>query len=216
MSLSSSPELPIIAIPTLVAARPIVRPAVDDPSTIVIMSTETSRLTIRAPVESDRPRFVELFTDEAFTVFSDGVHDVESANARFDRMLALANVVPYAKQPVIERATGIIVGYTGAGTVVFDGLDRLEWGWRFVPDARGRGFATEATTALLQVADVHDDGEMLCIIAIDNLPSRRVADKVGFRWWQRYTWPDDPTAPTDLLIRSVGSGGPPLVVPDHC
>jgi RimJ/RimL family protein N-acetyltransferase len=177
----------------------------------MVTTTETDRLIIRAPVESDRPRFVELFTDEAFTVFA-GVHDVESAHARFGRMLVLADAVPYAKQPVIEKATGVIVGYTGVGSVVFEGLDRLEWGWRFVPDARGRGYATEATTALLDVADGHDDGEVLCIIATDNHASRRVADKVGFRWWRRYNWPEDPTTRTDLLIRSVGTGGPPLVV----
>lgn len=178
-----------------------------------MITTETDRLTIRLPVEEDRPRFVELFTDESFTVFSDGVHDLDSANARFDRMVALAEVVPYAKQPVIEKATGIIIGYTGVGTVVHEGLDRLEWGWRLASDTRGRGYATEATTALLEVADAHDDGEMLCIIATDNLPSRRVADKVGFRWWRRYTWPDDPDAPTDLLTRPIGSGGAPLLVP---
>lgn len=182
--------------------------------TIAAMSTmETERLLLRAPVESDRPRFVELFTDEAFTVFSGGVHDVESANDRFDRMLTLVDAVPYAKQPVIEKATGTIVGYTGVGTVVLEGIDRLEWGWRLVPEARGLGYATEATAALLQVADAHDDGEMLCIIAVENAPSRRVADKLGFRWWRRFIWPDEPDGPTDLLVRSIGSGGPPLTTP---
>jgi RimJ/RimL family protein N-acetyltransferase len=183
---------------------------------IAIMSTtETDRLTIRAPVENDRQRFVELFTDDAFIVSSHGMHDVGSANARFDRMLALADSVPYAKQPVIDRATGIIVGYSGVGAVVFEGVDRLEWGWRFVPEARGRGYATEATLALLEVADACDNGEVLCSIAVDNLLSRRVADKVGFRWWKRFNWPDEPTAPTDLLTRSVGFGGPALLAPDR-
>ena len=179
----------------------------------IVSTAETDRLAIRAPVERDRPRFVELFTDEAFTLYSDGVKDIESANARFDRMLALAGAVPYAKQPVIERATGIIVGYTGVGTVVFEGVDRLEWGWRFVPDARGKGYATEATTALLDVADAHDNGEILCIIDVDNRPSRRVADKVGFRWWRRFVWPEEPTTTTDLLTKSVGAGGPLLARP---
>ena len=110
---------------------------------------ETDRLTIRPVVETDRARFLELFTDEAFTVFSDGVHDIESANLRFDRMLSLVDVVPFAKQPVIVRATGMIVGYTGVGTFMIDGVDRLEWGWRLAPDARGQGYATGATTALL-------------------------------------------------------------------
>jgi len=167
-----------------------------------------------SPVDGDRRRFVELFTDEAFTVFSDGAHDVESANHRFDRMLALADLVPFAKQPVVEKATGLIMGYTGVGTVVFDGLDRLEWGWRLVPETRGRGYATEATIALLGVADACVDGEVLCVIDVDNLASRSVANKVGFRWQQRFTWPEDPSAPTDILIRSVGAGGPPLVSPD--
>ncbi|MGF1595463.1 MAG: hypothetical protein ACFCVK_00790 [Acidimicrobiales bacterium] len=55
-----------------------------------------------------------MFTEEQFTVFSvAGVHDVESANARFDRMLAVSAAVRWPKQPVIERATGRIVGYTG-------------------------------------------------------------------------------------------------------
>jgi RimJ/RimL family protein N-acetyltransferase len=178
------------------------------------MSTvETSRLVVRAPVEADRGRFVELFTDEAFTVFSDGVHDVASANERFDRMLALIEAVPYAKQPVVERTSGTIVGYTGVGTAIIDGIDRLEWGWRFVPAARGLGYATEATNALLSVADALDDGEMLCIIAVDNEPSRRVADKVGFRWWRRIDWRGDPTDPADLLVRPIGAGGAPLPAP---
>ena len=169
---------------------------------------------IRRPVEADRSRFVELFTDEAFTVFSGGVHTVESANDRFDRMLAVAAVVPYGKQPVIERSSGAIVGYTGVDSIVFAGVDRLEWGWRFVPEARGRGYATEATIALLAIADGCDDGEMLCLMHPDNRPSRRVADKVGFRWWQQVDWDGDPAEPTDLLLRSIGAGGPALLLPD--
>ncbi|CAM3372279.1 GNAT family N-acetyltransferase [Occultella aeris] len=178
------------------------------------MSTiETDRLTIRHPVEVDRDRFVAMFTDEAFTVFSDGVHDAVSANARFDGMLLLVDAVPYAKQPVIERATGAIVGYTGVGTAVVDGLDRLEWGWRFVPEARGRGYATEATTALLASADRIADGELLCLIDPRNAASRRVADKVGFRWWKHIDWLGDPNQPTDVLTRPIGSGGPALLAP---
>ena len=154
-----------------------------------------------------------LFTDEAFTVFSDGVHDVASANARFDRMLLMVDDIPYAKQPVVERWSGTIVGYTGVDSVVIDDVDRLEWGWRLVPEARRQGYATEAVTALLSLADSHDDGEVLCLIAADNHLSRRVVDKVGFRWGRRIDWMDDPTDPVDLLVRPVGSGGPPLLAP---
>lgn len=180
-----------------------------------MITIETDRLVIRPPEEADRSRLVELFTDPEFTVFSDGVHDVASANIRFDQMLALAAVVRYAKQPVIERSSGIIVGYTGVGTVVLEGLDdllRLEWGWRFSLEARGNGYATEATSALLEVADGQESGDMLCVIDVENVPSRRVADKVGFLPWRQFSWPDDPVL-CDLLVRPIGKGGSPLLAP---
>ncbi len=178
-----------------------------------MVEIRTGRLIIRPPAERDRARFVELFTDEAFTVFSDGVHDVGSANTRFDSMLLFADAVPYAKQPIMERSSGAVVGYTGVGSVLLAGVHRLEWGWRLVPEVRGQGYATEATAALLSLADKVDDGEMLCLIDVNNHPSRRVADKVGFKWWRRIDWPDDPNDITDALVRPIGAGGPPLIAP---
>lgn len=179
-----------------------------------MVTAETDRLILRHPVEDDRSRFVELFTDATFTVFGSAM-DEAAANERFDRLVALSAAVPYGKQPVIEKASGTIVGYTGVGTVRLDGIDRLEWGWRFASEARGLGYATEAATALLQVASTVDDGEMLCIIDVTNGPSRRVADKVGFQWWRHHVWPDDPEATTDLLLRPIGAGGPPLLAPSE-
>lgn len=55
---------------------------------------------------------------------------------------------------------------------------------------------------------------MLCLIHPDNLALRRLADKVGFRWWQRLDWSGDPFQPIDALVRPIGCGGPPLCAPD--
>lgn len=55
-------------------------------------------------------------------------------------MLALADSVPYAKQPLLERTTGTIVGYTGVDSILLDGTDRLEWGWHLArPSTKARG-----------------------------------------------------------------------------
>ena len=59
----------------------------------------TQFLEIRLPEEADRARFVELFCDEDFMIFSAGVHTIESANTRFDQMLSCAADLPFAKQP---------------------------------------------------------------------------------------------------------------------
>lgn len=176
------------------------------------MVLETDRLLLRRPVEADRNRFVELFTDEEFMVFGARL-DAEAASARFDDMIELSNLVEYAKQPVVERASGTILGYTGVGVVSFDGADCLEWGWRLVESARGRGLATEAVTALLSRADDVDDGKMLCFIEPGNAPSRSVADKVGFDWWKRADWSGDLDEAADVLVRRIGAGGSVLRAP---
>ena len=178
------------------------------------ITVETNRLQLRPAVEADRPRFLELFTDPEFMAFGAGALDMEQAHARVDRLIELPNLIPYAKQPVIEKSTGQTVGYTGVDTAVIDGVDRLEWGWRFATEARGQGYATEAAQALLDVADRHSDGEMLCIIAADNAPSHRVAEKLGFTWQRQIIWPSDHVV-TDLLTRSIGNGGKPLLAPQH-
>ena len=145
----------------------------------------TYRLELRLPLETDRARFLELFCDHDFMVFSDGVETTESANARFDEMLSNAAELPFAKQPVIELSTGIIVGYSGVAWFDFEGQRRLEFGYRLVPEARGHGYATEAGRAVLAVATESFRGELLAMIDPTNRPSSNVATKLGFTFWKQ-------------------------------
>ena len=99
-------------------------------------------------------------------------------------MLLRADELTFAKQPVIERPTGTIVGYAGVDRFLFEGQQWLEFGWRLVPGARGHGYATEAVMALLDLADQFFEGELLAMIDPRNTPSRNVAEKVGFVFWK--------------------------------
>jgi len=137
------------------------------------------------PEERDRKRFVELFRDEDFMIFSDGVLDESSAQKRFDEMLERALELPFAKQPVIERDSGTIVGYAGVNWFDFEGQRRLEFGWRLVPEARGRGYATEAAGAVLARAAETFRGEVLAMIDPTNHASAKVARKLGFAFWKQ-------------------------------
>lgn len=145
----------------------------------------TRRLEIRLPEERDRARFVELFRDEAFMVFSGGVLDPTAAHRRFDEMLQRAHELPFAKQPVVERATDTIVGYAGVNWFEFEGEQRLEFGWRLVPDARGKGYATEASRELLGLSYASFRGEILAMIDPTNRASANVARKLGFVFWKQ-------------------------------
>ena len=144
----------------------------------------TLRLEVRLPREPDRDRFVALFCDADFMEFSSGVLTSISANRRFDEMLVRASELAYAKQPVIERRTGLIVGYAGVNWFEFEGRRRLEFGYRLVPEARGRGYATEASRAVLAIAADTFRGELLAMIDPTNHASQNVARKLGFAFWK--------------------------------
>ena len=145
----------------------------------------TARLLVRPPREADRDRFTELFRDDEFMVFYPAVLTAEEARDRFDHMVAVCQVVPFGKQPVVELSSGLIVGYTGVDYIDLEGRTWLEWGYRLVPECRGLGYATEASRALLATARRTYAGELLAIIAPENLASQTVCRKLGFTFWKQ-------------------------------
>jgi RimJ/RimL family protein N-acetyltransferase len=141
----------------------------------------TERLLVRPAQEPDRTRMVSLWRDDEFNLnYHRGTFTEDEAHRRFDRMLEVCEEVPFAKQPVIERTSGIITGYTGVDWFDWQGAPRLEFGWRLAPEYRGRGYATEAAQALLDEARRTFTGEIFVIIDQDNLASQNVARKLGF------------------------------------
>jgi RimJ/RimL family protein N-acetyltransferase len=143
----------------------------------------TARLQIRLVTEADRDRFLELFSDPDFMVFSaTGALDAQTANRRFDRMLALGEKISFCKQAVIEESTGVTIGYVGVDYFDYRGEQRIELGYRLVSGSRGRGYATESARALLQMAGETWHGELLAFIDPRNQPSRAVLGKLGFEF----------------------------------
>jgi len=153
-------------------------------------SASVTRIEVRLPIEADRARFVDLFRNEAFMVFSGGALREAEAHARFERMLANAGELPFAKQPVIERSSGLIIGYAGVDWIDLDGQAWLEFGYRLVPEARGKGYATEASRAVLAKAPATVRDHMLAIIDPVNQASQNVARKLGFGFWKRAVFDD--------------------------
>jgi RimJ/RimL family protein N-acetyltransferase len=145
----------------------------------------TARLLVRPPREADRSRFIELFCDADFMVYYPGRLTREQASDRFDHMLAVCTTLSFGKQPVIELSSGTIVGYTGVDYIDFEGSTWLEWGYRLARAGRGRGYATEASRALLSRARQTRPGELLAIIAPENLASQNVGRKLGFTFWKQ-------------------------------
>jgi RimJ/RimL family protein N-acetyltransferase len=144
----------------------------------------TERLLVRAPRESDRSRFVELFRNQDFMVYS-GVLTAAEAQDRFDHMMTVCQAIPFGKQPVVEMSSGLIVGYTGVDYIDLEGKFWLEWGYRLASEYRGLGYASEASQALLAKVHRAYGGKLLSIIAPENLASQKVCQKLGFTFWKQ-------------------------------
>ena len=79
---------------------------------------------------------------------------------------------------VIEKATGRWIGRVGPWFP--DGWPAAEIGWGIVPDAWGKGYAAEASTAAIDwVFDQRGWDDVIHCIDPDNAPSQRVAARLG-------------------------------------
>jgi len=87
----------------------------------------------------------------------------------------------WGHRQVVERATGLVVGGIGfAGPPGAAG--EVELGYGIVPSRQGRGYATEAATAMLAIAWAEPAVEaVVASTASSNLASQRVLEKAGFR-----------------------------------
>lgn len=81
---------------------------------------------------------------------------------------------------MIEPVSKVMVGDAGFKGRP-DALGRVEIGYGLAPAERGKGFATEAVSALVDWASEHGVHVVVAECLDDNAPSIRVLDKTGFR-----------------------------------
>lgn len=86
---------------------------------------------------------------------------------------------------VEDKQSGRVIGEVGLADFHrglgedFDG--HPEFAWLLASDVHGRGYATEAATAVLRWMEANfARGRTVCIIDPENAPSLRVAEKLGF------------------------------------
>ncbi|MFY1692687.1 GNAT family N-acetyltransferase [Plantactinospora sp. WMMB782] len=82
-----------------------------------------------------------------------------------------------------SRATGEFVGDCGLTPQEVDGVVDVEVGYHVRADLQGRGFATEAAAACRDHArELLGVDRLIAIIHPENIPSQRIAEKIGLRF----------------------------------
>ena len=159
---------------------------------------ETERLRLRAQRLEDFPIVAAMWTDERVTRHTSGRALTEEETwSRFLRGLGHWVLLGFGYWGVEEKSTGEYVGEMGFGDFKRDIQPSLhglpEMGWIFAPRVHGRGYATEAVQAAMgwgrpRFGSKHP----VCIISPENAASIRVAEKCGFREFQRSTYKGEP------------------------
>ncbi|MBO9557719.1 MAG: GNAT family N-acetyltransferase [Caulobacter sp.] len=164
----------------------------------------TARLTLSPPEASDFQDSAAMWGDPMVTRFIGGrTSTPEESWQRLLRARGLWAVLGYGYWAARETATGRYVGELGFADFhrgIEPSIDGVpEMGWALASWAHGKGFATEAIAGALSWGmDQWGDAPVVCIIDPDNLPSLKLAHKMGFLEVARTTYRE---APTVLLQR---------------
>jgi RimJ/RimL family protein N-acetyltransferase len=141
---------------------------------------ETARLKLRLFAESDLDALAAMYADaETMRYIGEGKTFNRGETWRaISSMLGHWLLRGYGMWAVELKGTGEMIGR--AGFIYPEGWPGFELGWMIAKQYWGRGYATEAAEAALEYAykDL-DKSRVISLIRRDNLPSIRVAEKIG-------------------------------------
>ncbi|MBJ6128302.1 GNAT family N-acetyltransferase [Microvirga splendida] len=159
---------------------------------------DTERLTLREHRLGDFNDYFALWTNPEVIRFIGGrPSSREEVWARLLRNIGHWASLGFGYWAIVEKETGRFLGEAGFADYrreIEPSLDDMpEIGWALAPHAHGKGYATEAVRAAIAWGSVHGFRRTACIIAPENGPSIRVAEKCGYREFCRTTYKDKPT-----------------------
>jgi RimJ/RimL family protein N-acetyltransferase len=158
---------------------------------------ETERLTLRPPILADFEATADMFAEPDVVAHIGGQpFDRATAWTRFLRDVGHWMVEPFGLFSVIEKASGTYVGKLGYARFERDlgtqAQTAIEMSWTLRSHFHGRGYALEAARAAQRWFEAQAPRRTACVIAPANLPSRKLAERLGYEEIARIERPDHP------------------------
>ena len=148
----------------------------------------TGRLLLREWRDDDREPFAAINADPVVMAHFPRVLTREESDALVDGIRTHFAVHGYGLWAV--EVAGELAGSTGLQWSEGTGERALEVGWRLAPRFWGRGYATEAARAALDVG-LRQVPEVVSFTAVVNEPSIRVMQRLGMRLVREFDHPRD-------------------------
>jgi len=148
-----------------------------------IMIITTSRLILRPVTLDDFDATHKILSDTEVMRFSlNGPYSEQKTIEFINNCIQQMEKKLPSLLAVINRKTGLLIGYCGFYKQKINGVEELELGYRLAKEHWGKGLATEAALAVQQHA-FNEMGltRLISIIEKENIGSIRVAQKNGFK-----------------------------------
>lgn len=144
---------------------------------------QTQRLLLRQPTVDDRALYHSHFTQPEverwlrpppLPPFNAGALDelVEGDQAHWSDH-------GFGPWVVLEKESGRFAGRGGLHWTTVEDTAMVELAWSIEPSLHNRGYATEMATAAIEQARELRIEELVALVLSANVPSRRVAEKIG-------------------------------------
>ena len=141
---------------------------------------ETERLILRRMERSDVDNLLGIFSDPVAMRYYPSTKDRREAIGWIEWILGSYERDGIGLWVAVLKETGEFVGQCGLVVQEVDGRREVEIGYLFLRRFWGRGLATEAARACRDYGfDRLGYDRLISLIGPDNLPSRRVAERVG-------------------------------------
>ena len=150
---------------------------------------ETERLILRPMSQEDFDALLLIFTDpKVMAAFQHDPFTPEQMQRWLSRNLEHQGQYGYGLFSVILKESGELIGDCGLEQMEVGGQALAELGYDFRSDYWNQGFASEAARAVRDYAfQVLQLPQLISLIRVGNLSSKRVAEKVGMTLSEEFT-----------------------------
>ncbi|WBV55357.1 GNAT family N-acetyltransferase [Chryseobacterium daecheongense] len=146
------------------------------------MKETTERLILRKPEKDDFERFFEINNDPQTNLYNpNGPMSLEKATSTFNRMLEHWEQNNFGAWAVSEKENPEkIIGFGGLSYKMYGETEKLNLGYRFAPEAWGKGYATEFSKKTIDFGfnDLNEK-EIFGVVRPNNIVSIKVLEKAG-------------------------------------
>jgi ribosomal-protein-alanine N-acetyltransferase len=144
------------------------------------MQIETERLLIRSLEVADASPLAAIWSDPDVTRHMGGPRDFADIRLGLEEEAQAGAQAEIALWPVVEKASERVIGHCGFLEKDVDGQCETELIYVLALDSWGKGYATEATSALRDYAfEQLGLRRIIALIDPENSASARVAEKIG-------------------------------------